>query len=48
MRLVYFNDGGPTFLTCIPCADGSEERGATTYDIDDPAAPLRLEEWSDL
>lgn len=46
MQLVYFNDLGPTFLVCTSCAAGSAERGASIYEIDDPAAPLRFEEWS--
>lgn len=45
MKLIYFNDGGPTFLVDESCADGSAERGASVYEIDDPAAPLRLTEW---
>jgi hypothetical protein len=44
-QLVHFNDGGPTFYVCQLCADGLEDRGCTTYEIDDPAAPLRLTEW---
>ena len=43
--LIYFNDGGPTFAVCDPCAEGHVERGASRFDFDDPTAPVQLEEW---